>query len=336
MLRFMRKAFVVGLIATVWVSGCTEPAPDGEGTQTTDVLGDTRTEDVFEDDVRSEDADSSLPDTHADGGPITPLDASDEDAHIPDAEADAEGDTQTNPQGGSIAIYLAGDLTPKTFQDGLSGQTPKVFEIALSKYDIQTSLDASGRVHCYDLAQPKVANMLQDTLMGSCETASIPSAAYTHGRVKVDWLRLTVEGTLHAGDQVLPGEFTFFRAYSDTTYEGETFDAGQGWVEYSGVIQQRIPMAYAGPVPGDAYTELIDGEYWLTFPFGRTLPVLQDSEQEHWARFHWELFESFRWEERPRAGYVESIWDVNATNNTQSEQVFMNGVSGFYITSSVD
>lgn len=74
----------------------------------------------------------------------------------------------------------------------------------------------------------------------------------------------------------------------------------------------------------------------MTFPFGRALPVLQDSEPQHWARFHWELFDSFRWQERARTDYAEGIWDVNAMNNTQTEQVFMNGVSGFYISSSVD
>src|SRR5690554_664447 len=127
MSRFIRNAFAVGLLTIVWGSACTEPA-DGTGTQPTDTLADARTEDISEDDTRSEDADSFLPDTHTDGGPITPLDASDEDVHIPDAESDTEGDTTTNPQGGSIAIYLAGDLTPKTFQDGLSGQTPKVLD----------------------------------------------------------------------------------------------------------------------------------------------------------------------------------------------------------------
>jgi hypothetical protein len=263
------------------------------------------------------------------------FDAHDEDTADASAEDTSVEDTSG---GGTIEIFLAGDLSEKTFDDGLSGQTPLEYEIALSKYHVQTSLDDPSPVVCFEHDQPVVADMLEDNRVGTCETATIPTDNYTHGRTKVDWVRLTVDGTLHYAGQSLPDEFTFFRAYSDTTYDGEDYAAGEGWVQYGGDSTNRTDLDYGEAVPTEpgVEAETIGGEFWFTFPYERPLPVDQNNQQSHWSRLHWEVYEGFRWEDRQSPNYTDGQWDVSATNPARTEQVSSYGVTGSYITTSVD
>lgn len=256
------------------------------------------------------------------------------DMHGPE---DASPDADEPVEGGTIDIYFAGDLEPKDFEDGYSGQTPKEYEIALSKYHVQTSLDDPMPVPCFEHDEPRVANMLDDNLMGTCQIAEIPTDTYTHGRTRVDWVRMTVEGTLHFNGNAFPGDFTFFRAYSDTTFEGDPYDAGEGWIEYSGPMDRRFDFDFGETVPAQpgSKAETINGEFWFTFPFGRPLPIVESAQDSYWSRLHWEVYESFRWEERMMGSYTDGAWDV-AVNPAQNEEVFSFGVTGAYVTSSID
>ncbi|MBI5524833.1 MAG: hypothetical protein HY897_00715 [Deltaproteobacteria bacterium] len=238
---------------------------------------------------------------------------------------------------GTISIYLTGDFTPRTFEDGLSGQTPADYVIALSKYFIQTSMDDPSPVFCFDHGEAAAAaDLSRDNLMGVCPTESIPTASYTHGRVKVDWARYTVAGTLHYTGQSLPGEFTFFRAYSDVSYEGHAYAAGEGTAQFSGSTTTEVPATFPPipPIPG-LRMETIAGEFWLTFPYSRPLLVVQGNEDQHWARFFWEVFEAFRWEDRQSAGYLEGVWDVS-TAEIDTETVVNPGATGYHVTASTD
>lgn len=339
MSQFIWKSLAMCLVVSLFGGGCTESAPSQRSTQDTgsqaDAQWDISEEDVAEEDALAEDvSDEDIAIEDAAGEDAAGEDTAGEDAAGEDV-ADAD---EPPPEDGTIAIYLAGDLSEKTFSDGFGGQTPKEFEIALSKYDIQTSADAASAVNCFEHDEPTVANMLEDNLMGSCETAAIPSAQYTHGRVKMDWLRITVDGTLHTLGQAFPGEFTFFRAYSDTTYEGESYDSGEGWVEYRGFVTRRVPFTEPIPTEGQEgfRSEVIDGEYWQTFPFHRTMPILAEDGGQHWSRLHWEIYESFRWEEVTKPRYLDGVWDVEPESGSGGEEVKMFGVSWYYITSSAD
>jgi len=251
-------------------------------------------------------------------------------------DAQVTGDASM-PGGGSISIYLTGDLTPKTFTDGLQGQTPTSYLIALSEYWVQTSLSDPAPVFCFDAgAAPVVADLQHDTLIGVCQTQDIPTAEYTHGRVKVDWVTYTVHGTLHYQNMPLPGEFTFFRAYSDTTYNGDSYQAGQGTIAFAGATQVTIPYSFDPPLslPG-VNLETIAGEFWMTFPYSQPLVVDQSNTNDHWARAHWEIFEGFRWQDDTTPGYTAGIWDVGVTVG-ETEEVFFAGVTGYHTTASTD
>jgi hypothetical protein len=251
-------------------------------------------------------------------------------------DATVSADASTAGEG-TISIYLQGDHTPKTFTDGLSGQTPTHYVIALSEYWVQTSLDDPAPVFCFDTgSSPVEADMSEDTLVGVCQTADVPTAVYTHGRVKVEWATYTVTGTLHYQGTPLPGEFTFFRAYSDTTYQGQPYLAGEGTITFTGATQVSIPASYDPPltIPG-MRTETIDGDFWMTFPYSRPLFIDQTNTDHHWARFHWEIYEGYRWQDTTDAGHTPNTWDVGLSV-PETEPVHTPGVTGYHTTASTD
>jgi hypothetical protein len=237
---------------------------------------------------------------------------------------------------GRIDIYLTGDATPHAFSDGLSGQTPRDYLIAVGAYEVLTSADDPTPVPCFAHASPVVADLSLDNLMGSCETASIPTGLYTHGRVQVDWASYTVDA-VYQSTFPIPGEYTFFRAYSDTDVGGVSYLAGEGSVTFSYAAgSDTYPWVFTDlpQVPGVQY-DVVNGKLWITFPFTHALPIDQSNTDLHWARMNWEIFNAFRWSELAYPGYSTGTWDTSL-NILASEPVHYDGVTGYYVTSSVD
>ena len=236
----------------------------------------------------------------------------------------------------TISIYLTGDLSPRDYADDLAGQTPTDYFLAISKYYLLTSADDPDPVLCFERSDPIEADLYQDTLVGACDTRSVPSAQYTHGRVQVDWLRYTVQATLHTEGQSLPNDVSFFRAFSDTTYQGDSYAAGEGSFTLSGPPPYTSRMTFeALPTASDLDIELVEGELWMTFRYTRLLDIDRQDPNPHWARTHWEIYEAFRWEDDSAPGYTTGIWDVNE-DPADSEEVFVPGVSGYHVTASTD
>lgn len=239
--------------------------------------------------------------------------------------------------GGMINIFVKGDLTKGTFGDGLAGQTPQSYQIAISRYHILRSATDPSPVLCFDHgAKAYVVDVHKDNLVGSCLTKKISSGSYTHGRTKVDWARYTVDGVYHYPGQKIPGKFTFFRAYSDVVYDNKTYKAGQGTITFSGVTKVSIPVLYPPlpSIPGVAF-ETKNGEFSMTFRYSKPLPIVQADTQKHWARFHWKIHDSFRWADTTLPGYKTGAWDVSPLlSNTEIVKLY--GVSGYLVTSSVD
>jgi hypothetical protein len=246
------------------------------------------------------------------------------------------GDAGSAP--GTIRIYVEGDLSTTDFHDGLVGQTPRDYEVAVSRYSLLRSADDPSPALCFDHGDKVVvAKMHRDNLIGFCRTANLPSATYTHGRTKVVWARYTVDAVYHALGLPHPGAVTFFRAFSDTEYGGKPYEAGQGTISFKGATSEtELPVSY-GPMPDSPglVTASRDGELTVTFPYTTSLPVDAGNTSSHWARFHWRTKESFRWVDRRLPGYEDGVWDISslAANN---EEVRLHGVAGYYVSSSVD
>lgn len=266
------------------------------------------------------------------GSPDAGGSAEETDSQAPD---DDSGPSGAEP--GAISIYLAGDHTERRFTDGLSSQTARRFTIALSKYYLMTAADDPAPVLCFDhRGTPVVADMAGDTLVGACDTASVPAATYTHGRVKVDWTRYTVSAVVHGDAAPVAGDITYLRAYSRTRHEGTEYEAGTGTVTLPGALSEPLPITF-GPLPEipGVELELVDSELWMTFPYSTPLPIDPEDPGAHWARFHWEVYQGFRWREREAPGYSAEAWDV-ALLPEDSEEVVFAGVTGYSVTSSVD
>ena len=254
-----------------------------------------------------------------------------------DTTEDVTGDFPADVGDGSISIYLTGDSSERAYDDDLAGQTPRGYTLALGDYFIQTSLDDSSPQLCFGADGAAIlADLAADNLMGACPTAMIPSAIYTHGRVNVAWVRYTVDGSLHHLGVPYPGEFEFFRAYSDTTFEGDDYSAGEGYAEFHGITNVRVPLVFDDPVEfRGTRVETTNGRFWMTFPYTEPLPVVQSNTDAHWARMHWHIFEAFRWEDVSALGYVDGVWDISSIAPTV-EEVVVPGVSGYHITTSLD
>ena len=273
--------------------------------------------------------------------PDTPADLPED--RLPDLPEDTGTDTVDTGEPdegrpGYIAIFLAGDASERTFTDSASGQTPQDFEIALSAYYVQTSRYDGSPDLCFDLGDsPTIADMDEDNLIGSCLISSIPTGVYTHGRVKVDWLKYTVDGTLHTGDGSDSGEYELFRAMSNTEYNGTYYAANSGYIAFDGLVDFSLPLTFpplsAGGMGLDIRLE--SGKLWMTFPYSGALPIDTTNLDHHWARFHWELFESFRWIDTHLEGHSVGVWDTRYSID-QSEQVVGSGFNGYHITSSLD
>jgi hypothetical protein len=240
------------------------------------------------------------------------------------------------PAAGTISIYVNGDQSDPHFADGLSGQTPTKYEMALARYEILRSADDPEPVLCFDHKDaPAVADMSKDNLVGACDVAKTPTAMYTHGRTKVDWLKYTVKGVYHSGKVHMPGKFTFFRAYSKTTYQGQSYEPNHGFVTFEGGVTSTQPYVYPPPVDAGGMHFALDGAGALTvtFPYTKPLPIVEGEKGSYWARFNWKVFDAFRWQDQPGDGYKSGVWDVWTGG---AEQVLMLGVSGYYVTTSID
>jgi hypothetical protein len=242
------------------------------------------------------------------------------------------------PPGGTISIYLKGDLVtayPYPY-DGAQGQTVSDFYIAISRYSIMKTATDTPQV-CFDHgSSPAVANLWKDNLVGYCLTKDIPTGNYGYGRTKVDWSAFAVSGTLHAFGQSLPGSFTFFRAYSDTTYQGKKFSAGDGTATFSGAVTFTVPISYpALTSTGGVHFDTKNGECNVTFPFSKPLPIVQTNTDKHWARFNWRIKDAFRWNDSYKSGYAQGTWDVSSSTY-DTELITSYGVAGYSVTSSVD
>lgn len=238
---------------------------------------------------------------------------------------------------GQIRIYVKGDLTKVAFNDGLSGQTPTDYKIAITRYEaMRSATDASPQL-CFDHgSKPKVADMHKDNLVGSCATSKVASATYAYGRTTVAWARFTVNGSVHYLGQTYPGKLTFFRAYSDTTYQGKSYKAATGTFTFKGITTISIPVTYPHPKDtGGIRFRLKNGTFTMTFPYTHPLRVVKDDPGVHWARFHWKIADAFRWQDIRLSGYKAGVWDVAPPPGT-NEVVKLYGVSGYRVTASTD
>lgn len=253
-----------------------------------------------------------------------------------DAGVDLELDAGRDAGPPNLSIYARGDLTPKTFADGYSGQTPTAQEFGIGRLDLMASPTDTAPVTVFDHGDaPVLVDMLAPTptLAGTGASASLPAGTYPWGRVQLTLVRTTVAATIHGGSAT-PGTVTVVSALSDTAVEGVPW--AQGRTEYTVKAGVALSVTFPGAAPSFPSTSggtvaQEAGRTWLVFPF--TTPFVIDPEDPapRAATITYDVYQSFRWQEQSAAGYASGAFDVDPASMS-SEPVRNLGATGYHTT----
>jgi hypothetical protein len=271
-------------------------------------------------------------------------DAADFDAG-PDAQQEIDGaatdgavqtDGGGDPDGSTgyqLRIYVEGDMTPKTFTDGYSGQTPTDYYMGISRFDIMTSETDPNPVTVFDYGENYMeVDMSQNTEVGSVALADIPFNFYSHGRVLLKMTRFDVETTVHATmpPADLPGTVTVVAALSDALIDN--VQRSQDWVQYTFNVMGGITTTGTLPeLPSTGGGTVVkeNGRLWLVFPLTGGLTIDPLPTQDHSATIIYEIYESFRWQDEQETNYTDDVFDSNADGSTEPVMNF--GATGYQI-----
>jgi hypothetical protein len=253
----------------------------------------------------------------------------------PDAGADAAVEDVLAPGDAPgravIEIYVAGDLTPKTFTDGASGETPTLYTMGLSRFDLLRSPGDPAPVTVFDHGSDWAeVDLLTTTLVGTADTASLPAGPYSHARVRLTMAKCTVAATAHQSGFAVPGTLTTVAAFTGTSIGGQTYTKGEARFTFTaslGGFSQSVTGAIPAlpPAPGVTIVEDATGT-WLVFPFPEPLALDPTDPATHRATITFDVYESFRWQDQNDPGYAAGVFDLTATG---AEPVTNFGVTGY-------
>lgn len=255
-----------------------------------------------------------------------PLDSFDP---VIDGSARVDGADQDAAQGPFVNIYIEGDLSEKTFTDSLSGQTPSVYTLWLSRFDLMRSETDPEPVVLEDHGQDYVsADLIKDrTRIARVRAASVPFGTYSHGRALFIAVEVTVAATLHFMGNPMVGDLDIFGVLSDCVFEEEELHRDDvtytfGAQSMSGVL----PTLPSSPIGTIDRSEA--GRTWLVLTFPEPLAVFGEPASDQDITVVCEIYESFRWEDQDLAGYQPDVFDINPPSY---EPVMSFGASGYRI-----
>lgn len=276
--------------------------------------------------VKDPSDDAEVPDTPDAGQPDPDGDTVEPDGSTGDEDG---GTTEEDggPQGATLYIYVEGDLSPKNFNDGLSGQTPKIYTMSLSRYDIMTSADDPNPVTVFDYSTgSREIDMLGRTLAGQTPISDLPTGVYTHGRVRLTSTFFRVDATLHYMDTSIPGELDTFGVLSDTVIDGVPRQKGEATYTFMGqTMPGTLPELF--PTMGGSVVEE-PGTTWLVFSLLTPMNISSEETQDHESTIIYEVYESFRWLDLQEPYYQTGIFDVSMSD---WEPVLNFGATGYRI-----
>lgn len=260
--------------------------------------------------------------------------------HGSDAGVDGGFDAGFDAGTGNISVYVVGDLTPKVFTDGYSGQTPSLQEFGIARLDLMTGPADPAPVTAFDHgASFAVIDMLSSTpmLAGRAPSAALPAATYSYGRVLMTIVRTTVNATAHSGTGFsFPGKLTVVSALSDAVYLGS--QRAKGYTTYGFVPDGAgVSFSFPGPAPvlpsssGGAFPSTDATRTWLVFPFSTPFVVSAGDSSPRSTTIHYEVFESFRWQDVQDAGYGAGAFDLDGPAMS-AEPVKNFGATGYRTT----
>lgn len=262
------------------------------------------------------------------GGDGGPADAAGPDGHLPDADLTPDASTALRP----LPITIVGQGLPPL--PHLSGsQTPTDYTIGISRLELLRSEDDADPVLALELGAGVAVPMDTVTQLAVMDLADVPPDTYTHLRVRLTQVRLTVDATAHAGIFTDMGKVTITAALADTTIDGEAWPKGKGHLTYVGLVTQEsdIPVPPL-PTPKGVLLEETDEETFLIIPIGSPAVITDNAADDpEGAQITFYTGDSFVWTDLELDGYLTDVWDVS-TNNEGVEPVVGFGARAFAVS----
>jgi hypothetical protein len=232
----------------------------------------------------------------------------------------------------NLEIWVRGDLTPRVFADGLSGQTPTSYTIGLASYQLLRSADDPAPATVFDHGDTPVdVDLLGETLAGTAASADLPPATYGYGRIRMTKVQFTVDMTAHYLGFSIPGTLTVTGALSDTVIDGEDWPMGRASYRFTAAGYDVTQPGTLPPFPstggGTVYQD--DEGTWMLFPFPTPL-VIADTPASHRATIIYQVYQSFRWQDQELTGYAAGVFDGDSAAGT-TEPVLNIGATGYAI-----
>lgn len=257
------------------------------------------------------------------------------------------GDGGSVAAAGDLEIYVAGDLTPKTLTDGLAGQTPHEYKMALATFQLLRSATDSAPVTVFTYAgnNDVEADILGRTLVGRASMASLPVQTYTHARSRLTRTRVTVDATVHTSGVAIPGTLTIVGVYScnGCSYRytdpesGSVLSPGQAAFTFRSMGSRVTQVGELPPLPATAGGQVVQDTEgtWLVFPL--PFPFVPPTPQHLTnpadvcrATITYDVASSFRWRDETRTGYTTSTFDVEP-GTFHYEPVVNFGATGYRV-----
>lgn len=285
-------------------------------------------------DAGSEDAalgDAGLGDSGEDAGA---MDAGAVDAGFSDVGGgpDAQG-SDRDLGSGNIEIWVRGDLTPKTFNDGWAGQTPEAQTFSIGRLDLLRTATDTRPVVAFDHGQrPIPADMLGRTLVGRVSSASIAAGTYRWGRVLLTSVELRVRATAHIPGLGfgVPGTITTIGALSNTELNGTPWMKGRAEYRFESAGQSYTIPGILPPFPSTSGGSIVETSTttWLLFPFSTAFRVDPANTQPQSSTIVYDVYESFRWEDQTTAGFTVGVFDLDGASRS-TEPVHQVGATNY-------
>ncbi len=264
------------------------------------------------------------------------VDAAVGDAQVEDAHVSDGGESDASHAVIPIDIYVVGDDSAKTIDDGYSGQTPTNYVIGFSRVDLMKSADDQNPVTVFDFGANYVeVDMSTETKVGTADLFDIPAGVYNYGRVQLVMARFDVDVTVHVTipPAAVAGLSTVTAALSDCTIDGQA--RAQGWTQYEFRVPSYPSFTKVGTMPDlpDTAAGTIvkeNGKMWLVFPINPALTVAPVPNVAHRLTITYDTYESFRWEDQSTSGYQTGVFDSDQDGNT--EPLTNVGATDYHIT----
>lgn len=249
-------------------------------------------------------------------------------------------DSESDPgivTGETLAVYgqagLGCDQCPDP-EPTMSYQTPSGLRIGVAEVELLTSAD-DANPHSLLLAAPAHdADLVAGATFCAVDVGSIPEGVYTHMRVKLDWIRYTVDATGHSAGFALPGSLDVDYVLSD--YDDAELGAraqGDYLATFVGAGMQ-VPQAGIQPVEfptshPDGTVDTSGGAYRVTFPTPDHPIIIAHGRPESVdVNITYFIDDAFGWLDRAEPGFVADVFDL-ADNPIATEQPASMAIQGF-------